>query len=255
MSIKLFNKKTGGTAICERLDWIACRDHNPSKGWSLYTPDMENSPERKSYLALLDEVLDNNNGVVSLEDYDMMENQTKIVNEIYDEDIEKVSRIVTAANADPYSEEYAERAAALREKNVNDIRIQGIGSNFMVFNPKDGNLGDDSIWFGECNKCGQTVSNDKRLGLWEHRIEDTANNKVKYITNCPTVGTSQERKTGSIVKTDELKAGDRLANIAGTVIEVVKHKGSHKRTLIVEWQGKQKNVECSKSRSWVLFNR
>lgn len=246
MSIKLFNKSKGHTALCERTDWTQCRDHNPSKGWVIYTPSMEHTPERKNYLALIDEALDSHftTDAISAADYAAIVDDT-ITN-------------VEVVKADPFSEDYNERAAALREKNVAEIRTQGIGSNFMVFDPKDGIKGDNHIWFGTCNKCGETVHNNKNLGLWEHRVEtinDDGTRIATYSSSCPVAGTSAEKKNGSTVNTDGLQVGDRLANVAGTVVEVVKTKGSHKREVVVEWQGEIKRIACSKTRTWVLFNR
>jgi hypothetical protein len=84
---------------------------------------------------------------------------------------------------DSLSTDYNTRAAALRRKNVREVRTLGLGSGFSVIDPKDGVKGDDSIWFGTCDNCGETVSNDKRLGLWEHRTVE--GEKAQYSTSCP----------------------------------------------------------------------
>lgn len=35
VGVKVYNKRNGKTATCERPDWMQCRDHKPSKGWSV----------------------------------------------------------------------------------------------------------------------------------------------------------------------------------------------------------------------------
>jgi hypothetical protein len=90
---------------------------------------------------------------------------------------------------DSLSSDYNTRASALRRKNVREVRTLGIGSNFKVLDPKDGVKGDDSIWFGKCDKCGETVSSDERLGIWEHRVTGLnaeAEQTVDYKADCPT---------------------------------------------------------------------
>jgi hypothetical protein len=79
MSVKLYNKKTDTTAVCERSDWTVCRDHSASKGWALYVPELS-TPE----LQLVDDFDDDS---LSSDDYDNFNGV-----EVYDlekEDLEK----------------------------------------------------------------------------------------------------------------------------------------------------------------------
>lgn len=149
MSVKLYNKKTGHTAACERADWTACRDHNVSKGWTVFTPEHLNTPERQNYLNLINHVIDENLDTVTLDSY------YNSIDDVYE-----------APQDDPrfYSEDYNVRAEALRDKVINDIRQQGIGTNFEVANI---NPDDDSEWTGNCTSCGARVSNFGSKG-WEH---------------------------------------------------------------------------------------
>jgi hypothetical protein len=175
MSIKLYNKSKGVTAVCERDNWVECRDHKPSKGWVIYTPDVENDPKRSEYLAKINDALDTEfeANTVTAADYASVVDDTARTVEVLTDVIEL--------------SEYNQRAAELRKKNVAEIRTLGIGSNFKVIDPKDGVKGDDSIWFGTCDKCGEPVSNNESLGLWEHRtktLDAEGEYKVTYKLQC-----------------------------------------------------------------------
>jgi hypothetical protein len=51
-----------------------------------------------------------------------------------------------------------------------EIREQGIGSNFSVLNPEDGFRKDNSLWFGNCSECGERVSQSLHNDYWSHTI-------------------------------------------------------------------------------------
>lgn len=168
MSVKLYNKKTGHTAACERADWTACRDHNVSKGWTVFTPEHLNTPERKAYLKAIDNVIDTSitNDTVTVDAYN---NVTSIV----DKNIMDDPRL--------YSEDYNTRAAALRDKVTQSIREQGLGSNFEVANI---NSDDDNEWTGNCTSCGARVSNFGSKG-WEHTAGADEGYQLKIAGLCP----------------------------------------------------------------------
>ena len=54
--------------------------------------------------------------------------------------------------------------------NINEIREQGIGSNFKVSNPADGYQKNNRLWFGECVECGERVTNSNLNGIWSHTL-------------------------------------------------------------------------------------
>ena len=57
--------------------------------------------------------------------------------------------------------------------NFQNIREEGIGSNFTALNPKDGFRQDDQLWFGTCSECGEQVSNSALTGRgWVHTITE-----------------------------------------------------------------------------------
>ena len=169
MSIRLYNKKTGHTAACERADWTTCRDHNTSKGWTVFTPEHLQTPERKAYMAVIDGTID---GTLS---------ETIITVESYNESIDDVYE---SPNDDmrAFSEDYSTRAEALRDKVTRNIREMGIGSNFNVEKPELSNPNED-VWSGTCELCGNPVTNYGSRG-WEHTIsynDGTVENKL----HCP----------------------------------------------------------------------
>lgn len=177
MSVRLYNKKTGHTAACERADWTACRDHSTNKGWTLFTPEHLNTPERQNYLNLINSVIDNDvtdeDNFTSLDAYNS-----------YGDDIDDVYE---APLDDPRSssEDYKTRAAALNDRNILTIRQQGLGSNFEVANI---NPDDDTEWTGNCTSCGARVSNYGSKG-WEHPEAVYSEETVtqKNLGLCPAV--------------------------------------------------------------------
>lgn len=60
-----------------------------------------------------------------------------------------------------------------------EVREQGLGLNFRVLNPEDGFRKDNTLWFGECDTCGERVSNSLHDKFWAH----TAVLEVKYHTS------------------------------------------------------------------------
>lgn len=161
MSIRLYSKKTGHTAACERADWTSCRDHNVSKGWTVFTPEHLQTPERKAYLAVFDRTSDNN------------VNETFVSVETYNEESEDPRQ---------YSEDYNTRAESLRDKVTRNVREMGIGSNFNVENPTLTNPEED-VWSGTCELCGNSVTNYGSRG-WEHTISFN-DGSVENKLHCP----------------------------------------------------------------------
>ena len=53
---------------------------------------------------------------------------------------------------------------------IQEIREQGIGSNFSVLNPADGFRQDNTLWFGTCSECGERVSQSLHHDYWSHTI-------------------------------------------------------------------------------------
>lgn len=193
MSVKLFNKKTGQTATCERENWTTCRDHMNAKGWIIYTPAAELTAARKEYIALIDGVIDESvEGTVTLDSYNT-------IDDMVDYPVEEDSR--------QFSEEYNVRAEALRDKITRNIREMGIGSNFDVQSPVGPQFSDEymvawndagrpptfeftgekkyageDVWHGNCISCGAKVVNYGSKG-WEHPV--VKKGKTEYITYCP----------------------------------------------------------------------
>jgi hypothetical protein len=75
-----------------------------------------------------------------------------------------------------------------------DIRERGIGLNFDVMAPQDGFRKDNSLWFGKCTVCMQTVSNSLHFKLWEHDVilkttyhanGDILSRQSKKVDYCP----------------------------------------------------------------------
>jgi hypothetical protein len=64
------------------------------------------------------------------------------------------------------------------------IRELGLGNGFSVLNPEDGYRKDNSVWFGECSKCGQMVANGRFFGLnWVHD-EKLPNKSSRHVDYC-----------------------------------------------------------------------
>ena len=192
--MKLYNKKTGQTAVCERENWTTCRDHMNAKGWIIYTPAAELTAARKEYLALIDGVIDESlENTVTLESYNTLDSMVE-----YPENEDNRQ----------FSEDYNTRAAYLRDKITRDIRVQGLGSNFEVQSPTGPVFSDEymnawreagspkdfeftgenkyengDVWKGNCISCGAKVANYGSRG-WEHTIlysDGTSEN----VTYCP----------------------------------------------------------------------
>lgn len=167
MSVRLYNKKTGHTAACERADWMSCRDHSSSKGWTVFVPEHLNTAERKAYLAVFD-----GTATVTLDG-------DSVTVDSYNNHIDNT---VETIQDDPRfsSEDYNTRAEALRDKLIQDVRQQGLGSGFNVANI---NSDDDNEWTGNCTSCGARVSNFGSKG-WEHTISYN-DGTVENVSHCP----------------------------------------------------------------------
>jgi len=73
--------------------------------------------------------------------------------------------------------------------NINEIREQGIGSNFKVINQADGYQKNNRLWFGECVECGERVTNSNLKGVWVHTIileRDGLSTRSRDVDYCPT---------------------------------------------------------------------
>ena len=66
-----------------------------------------------------------------------------------------------------------------KELTIQEVREQGIGSNFKVANQADGYRKDNRLWFGTCTSCGERVTNSSLDGKWMH--EEVLN--VEYHTD------------------------------------------------------------------------
>ena len=59
----------------------------------------------------------------------------------------------------------------ITKENFNQIRVEGIGSNFKVINPADGYRKDNRLWFGTCSVCNESVTNSSIRGKgWVHTL-------------------------------------------------------------------------------------
>jgi hypothetical protein len=54
--------------------------------------------------------------------------------------------------------------------DIQEIREQGIGSNFSVLNPEDGFRKDNTLWFGNCSECGEKVTQSLHYDYWTHTL-------------------------------------------------------------------------------------
>lgn len=71
---------------------------------------------------------------------------------------------------------------------ISQVREQGVGFNFKVLNPADGYRQDGRLWFGNCEICGERVTNSALNGVWMHDeiIEQREGFKSsRQITYCP----------------------------------------------------------------------
>ena len=79
--------------------------------------------------------------------------------------------------------------------NINEIREQGIGSNFKVINQADGYQKNNRLWFGECVECNERVTNSNLNGIWVHTIileQNGLSTKSKDVDFCPTAKMEDE---------------------------------------------------------------
>lgn len=58
----------------------------------------------------------------------------------------------------------------LTDTEVQQVRENGLGNGFSVTDPADGFRQDDTLWFGTCSVCGETVHNSWRDGIWKHTV-------------------------------------------------------------------------------------
>jgi hypothetical protein len=85
---------------------------------------------------------------------------------------------------------YITDTSALRAL-VNESRSTLKGNGFSVLNAADGFRKDNSLWFGTCSECGESVTNSSLNGVWKHTLvlEVRANGSTsRQIDYCPKVG-------------------------------------------------------------------
>ena len=59
------------------------------------------------------------------------------------------------------------------------VRELGIGNGFKVLDPHDGFRKDNRLWFGNCEVCGESVTNSSfDDGVWQHTVYSR---KVFYV--------------------------------------------------------------------------
>jgi len=68
--------------------------------------------------------------------------------------------------------------------SLSEIREQGIGNGFTVLNPADGFRKDNTLWFGKCDTCGETVTQSRFHKFWEHTIS-VGPNTYRGVDYCP----------------------------------------------------------------------
>lgn len=199
MSFKVYHKKKGKVATCERPDWTQCRDHNPSKGWSVERPVVGSGWGE----------ININRGVVSVSNIPDDENSNITVEEYS-----------AAGETEAMSSEYNERAASLRAENFRNIREKGLGSNFNVLHPGDSGRGDNVVWVGTCSECGARVFNREGKGLWEHEVGIAGGRSITKLECVEAVGhpvSEEKTEPTEPVETSELSGrtggGETVANV------------------------------------------
>lgn len=219
MSIKVYNKNTKQSSVCERPDWTKCRDHNPNKGWSVqpFNRKLDND-------ALLVPVKETTNSSYTVEQYN----------------VEAESQLM--------SPEYNKRAAELREQNFKTIREKGLGSNFDVLNPSDSGRKDNIVWVGTCSRCGERVFNRKDKGLWEHEVDVVAG---KSITNLQCVKAAEllgnKGRDETIVPSDKTDSVINIGwafNVADKIKNTVNVNVSNKTNINFETPVKSHDLRC-----------
>jgi hypothetical protein len=70
-----------------------------------------------------------------------------------------------------------------------ELRQQGIGHNFKVLDPADGYRQDNTLWFGNCENCGEGVTSSLHdKGVWMHTeilAQDERSKTTRQIDYCP----------------------------------------------------------------------
>jgi hypothetical protein len=73
--------------------------------------------------------------------------------------------------------------------SVDEIRRSGRGSNFTVKDPDDGYRKNNQLWFGTCDKCGESVTSSQLdKGKWMHRLvveKHPMGDTTRQIDYCP----------------------------------------------------------------------
>jgi hypothetical protein len=78
--------------------------------------------------------------------------------------------------------------------SIDTIREQGLGQGFRVINQADGFRGGNRLWFGNCETCGERVTNSIITGLWQHTITEYEEYWVLSGVKSWTPNTSRSRQ-------------------------------------------------------------
>lgn len=76
------------------------------------------------------------------------------------------------------------------ELTLKEIRENGIGNGFTVLNPHDGYRKDNTLWFGKCSVCSETVTQSRFHKYWEHTLileKNKGYSKSRGVDYCPTL--------------------------------------------------------------------
>lgn len=77
----------------------------------------------------------------------------------------------------------------MTDTELSQIRENGLGNGFTALEPHDGFRKDNSVWFGVCSECGETVSNSWREGVWVHTVYTS---RTYYPNGLPASSTSHQ---------------------------------------------------------------
>jgi len=71
--------------------------------------------------------------------------------------------------------------------NLDNIRQNGIGNGFTVSDPHDGFRKDNTLWFGKCDTCGETVTQSHFDTTWNHTVpvDGRVGGHVRWTTALP----------------------------------------------------------------------
>jgi hypothetical protein len=175
----LYREGSNTPIICERPDWRKCPDHqflseSPSGGpgfddelINAANADLVDDPDDdiisvNEYAAGV-EVLDKVKTQVDLMEGDSLLRRSYRYDNPDDSNLSPSEKLI--ADTKRLIGREGERFERMRNKNLYDIKMIGIGSNFSVANSKSTLFGGT---VGVCDKCGAKVKLDKE-GFWVHK--------------------------------------------------------------------------------------